>query len=243
MNLTAGPVPLYFQLAQDLRQQIAAGQLKPGMAIPTEEQLGSRYGVSRITVRRAIDDLIVEGLISRRRGVGTFVAQPHQATRSVSLVGSLYDALAYPKDIAIEVLRRAEKPAPQRIAELLRLPEDAPVLELQVLSHAGRTPFAMTHFYLPQAVGARLDPAELSAGTPVARLVERILGQPVVRAEQSVEPESADARLARQLQIARGSAVLHVLRTYFSAPGTPVEVASVRYRPDQYRLRVELLPR
>lgn len=241
MSLTAGPVPLYFQLARDLRQQIAGGRLKPGAALPTEEQLCAQYGVSRITVRRAVDDLIVEGLVMRRRGVGTFVAEPRQATRSVSLVGSLYDALAYPRNIAIELLKRGEKPAPARVAELLQLAPKAPVVELQVLSRVDGTPFAMTHFYLPAEFGTRLDPSELGSGTPVARLVERLLGEPVVRAVQTVEPESADARLGKLLEIPASTAVLHVLRTYFSAAGRPVEVASVRYRPDQYRLQVELL--
>lgn len=242
MTLNAGPVPLYFQLAEDLRKQIASAKLKPGDALPTEEQLCARYGVSRITVRRAVDDLIVEGLIKRRRGVGTFVAEPHAATRSVSLVGSLYEALAYPRNIAIEVLKRSQKAAPARIAELLDVPEQAPVVELEVLSRAGGTPFGLTRFYLAPALAAQVNPKELEAGTPVARLVERALGETVVRADQTVEPESADARTARLLDIPRGTAVLHVLRTYFSASNKPVEVASVRYRPDQYRLRVELLP-
>jgi GntR family transcriptional regulator len=241
VTLKEGPVPLYFQLAQDLRQQIGGGQLQPGAALPTEEQLCVRYGVSRITVRRAVDDLIVEGLVTRRRGVGTFVAEPHRATRSVSLVGSLYDALAYPRDIRIKVLQRTELAAPARVAELLLLPPQAPVVELQVLSQAGDTPFAMTHFYLPADIGAAVKSQSLNAGTPLARLVEQLLGQSVVRAEQTVEPESASIRLAKLLGIHRGTAILHVLRTYFTASGRPVEVASVRYRPDQYRLKVELL--
>ena len=99
----------------------------------------------------------------------------------------------------------------------------------------------MTYFYFPADIGARLQSAELVAGAPVARLVEKLLGEEIVRAAQTVEPESADARLAKLLDIPRGTAVLHVLRTYFSASGRPVEVASVRYRPDQYRLRVDLL--
>ena len=241
VSLTAGPVPLYFQLAEDLRQQISDRRLKPGVAMPTEERLGELYGVSRITVRRAIDDLIAEGLVTRRRGVGTFVAALGRAIRSVSLVGSLYDALAYPRNITIEVMQRSEKAAPKRVAELLELQPRTPLVEIQVLSRVKRTPFAMTYFYFPADIGARLQSAELVAGAPVARLVEKLLGEEIVRAAQTVEPESADARLAKLLDIPRGTAVLHVLRTYFSASGRPVEVASVRYRPDQYRLRVDLL--
>ena len=241
MNLTAGPVPLYFQLAQDLRKQISSKRFKPGVALPTEERLGELYGVSRITVRRAIDDLITERLVERRRGVGTFVARPQGATRSVSLVGSLYDALAYPNNITIEVLQRTAKAAPRHVAELLSLQNNAALVELQVLSRVGKTPFAMTYFYVPADIGAKLQLAKLGAGTPLARLVETLLGEEIVRAAQTVEPESANAKMAKLLDIPRGTAILHVLRTYFSASGRPVEVASVRYRPDQYCLRVDLV--
>ncbi len=242
MPLAAGPIPLYHQLAEDLRKQIAANVLRPGDAIPSEEKLCERYHVSRITVRRALDDLIAQGLVMRRRGVGTFVAPPRQATRSISLVGSLYEALAYPPNISIEVINRREIMASQRIAESLELDLGAMVTELQVLSRIGELPFADTTFYFPPDIGSGIASDALRAGTPVAHLVEDQLGEAVVRAEQLVEPSLANGRTAELLELAPNTPVLHVWRTYYTANGRPVETVSVLYHPNQYRLRIKLLP-
>jgi GntR family transcriptional regulator len=238
--LTPGPVPLYHQIVADLRKHVGRRKLKPGDLLPTEEQLCRQYGVSRITVRRAVDDLIVEGLVVRRRGVGTFVAEPHAASRSVGLTGSLFDALAYPRDLVIEHRAQAERRPVKRIAEALRLGPRDKAVEWEVLSRVGATPFAATTFSFPLAIGRELDPRALRADTPAARLVERVVGESVVRAEQTVEPESTDAALSRLLEIPPRTAVLRVTRTYFTSSGKPVECATVHYRPDQYRLRVEL---
>jgi len=241
MALNSGPLPLYYQLAQDLRTQITSKKLKPGDPLPTEERLCEQYAVSRITVRRAVDDLINENLVVRRRGVGTFVGSA-QTTRSVSLVGSLYEALSYPKGISIEVLRRNVNPTPNWVAETLQIREKAKVYCCEVLSRCGKTPFGATKFYFPVNIGQRIPFDELSGENPVARLVETVIGEPVVRAEQIVEPCVADASLAKALSVTKGTPLLNVLRTYYSASGKPVEAVSVHYRPDQYQLKVALLP-
>jgi GntR family transcriptional regulator len=79
LTLSPGPVPLYHQLEQDLRARIKGQEFKIGEALPTEERICAEYGVSRITVRRALETLIAEGLINKRRGVGTFVTSPPDA--------------------------------------------------------------------------------------------------------------------------------------------------------------------
>src|SRR5712672_3399133 len=94
MRLDAGPLPLYHQLEEDLRARIHGGEFQSGAALPTEEQLCEHYGISRITERRALDALIAQGLIVRRRGVGSFVAEARPGVRSVRLAGSLDEFLA-----------------------------------------------------------------------------------------------------------------------------------------------------
>lgn len=243
MTLKPGPMPLYHQIVQDLTGQLTRRKLKPGDALPTEEQLCERYGVSRITVRRALDDLIVGGLVVRRRGVGTFVAEPHEASRSVSLVGSLYDALAYPKGMTIQHLEQGERKAEPWVVRSLSLEATDPVVHWDLLSRVDGTPFAATTFFFPVEIGRGLSTKDLRADTPVAKLVEKQIGEPIVRAEQTVAPVSTDGRLSELLEIPRRSAVLKVERVYFTASGTAVECAAVHYRPDQYQLRIELLQR
>jgi len=239
--LSAGPIPLYHQLAQDLRRRILTGELPVGEPLPTEQKLCHQYGVSRITVRRGLDDLINAGLIERRRGVGTFVADKNTITRSTSLVGSLYEALAYPSNIEIEVLHRDTIRASTRIATSLKLAAGSHVTRLQVISRVEGDPFAATTFYFPATIGEHIATGDLHAGTPVAHLVERHLDEPIVRAAQMVEPEQANTRTARALGIPAKSAILHIWRTYYTAAGQPVEQVSVHYHPDRYRLQVELL--
>lgn len=241
MTLNAGPIPLYHQIAESLREQIRDGQLAAGAAIPTEEQLCRIFGVSRITVRRALDDLINDRLVERRRGVGTFVADGRALARSTSLVGSLYEALAYPANIRIEVRARTRGPAPHRIAECLALEPNDEVTTLHILSRIEDAPFAVTTFFLPIDIGERIETEALLSGQPVALLVERLIGEPVVRAEQTVEPEQASGETAQLLKVPPRTAILHVNRTYYSASDRPIEHASVRYHPDRYRLRVDLL--
>jgi len=239
-RLTEGPLPLYYQLADDIRSKIHSGQLTPGEALPSEERLCEEYGVSRITVRRAIDDLIGEELVNRRRGVGTFVSDPTSG-RSVSLVGSLYDALNYPKNIFISLLNHATCKPDKRIRQLLNLNSGDKTKHIHVLSYVKNTPFAATHFYLPTDIGDKLELEKIGSGYTVARLVEECIGEPVSRAEQIVEPVSVDQEMGDLLGIEKDTAILHVLRTYYSRSNIPVEVASVFYRPDQYRLSVELV--
>jgi GntR family transcriptional regulator len=242
MKLQQGPVPLYHQLAQDLREQIHKKKLKNGDALPTEEQLCKDYSVSRITVRRALDDLISEKLVVRKRGVGTFVGSNQEASRSVSLTGSLYDALSYPKNIVIEMLDKHIVKPPSWVTEALNFAATDKAYHCQVLSRLEALPFAYTNFYFPLEIGENIPFSDLDKGTPVARLVERVIEEPVVRAEQTVVPELADAKTATLLDIRKNTPLLHVLRTYYTASGRPVETVSVRYHPDQYQLKIELLP-
>jgi GntR family transcriptional regulator len=235
-------VPLYFQLAQRLRSQIAQNLLKAGDPLPTEEQLCSMYSVSRITVRRATDDLIMEQLVVRKRGVGTFVGERKGATRSVSLVGSLYEALSYPRGISIDIAARGETYGPPWVTKALLLPPRTKVYFCEALSWTGTMPFAATTFYFPVFIGERLPYDRINGDTPVAHLVEHLLGEPVVRAAQTVEPTTANRSVSSSLRLPRDTPLLHVRRTYFTASERPVEAVSVHYHPDHYQLKIDLLP-
>ena len=124
MKLEPGPIPLYYRLQQHLEERIRGGQLHPGNPLPTEEQLCGQYGVSRITVRHALDSLLHRGLISRRRGVGTFVADNAEPVKLVRLVGSLEDTLSYAAELTYKILsRRTVEPSPLVAKALEFLPE------------------------------------------------------------------------------------------------------------------------
>ena len=143
----SSPIPLYFQIAENLKQAIEAGTLTPGDRLDNELDLAERLGVSRPTVRQAVQRLVEQGLVVRRRGLRTVVVAP-RILRSVALT-SLYDDLsASGRHPATAVLAVREVPAGD-VAAVLGLPAGAAVLSVERLRLADGTPLAIMHNYLP----------------------------------------------------------------------------------------------
>jgi len=240
-RLEPGPPSLYFQLHQHLVERIRAGEFGPAVPLPTEMDLCEQYGVSRITVRRALDALADERLISRRRGARTFVVEP--PVKSVALTGSLDDALAYSGDLSLKLLSAEEvRPSPV-VAQALRLGAGEPVLRLEAIAASAGEPFAYAEYYLPRAVSALFDPTDLQARVPVLRAIEQKLGRRITSANQTVEPVIADRAVADYLGMKPRAPLLKVVRTYFTAEETPVKTDVVRYHPERYRYTVQLFSR
>ena len=240
-RLEPGPPSLYFQLHQHLVERIRAGEFGPSVPLPTEMELCEQYGVSRITVRRALDALADERLISRRRGVRTFVVEP--PVKSVALTGSLDDALSYSGNLSLKLLSTEEvRPSPV-VAQALRLDAGEPVRRLEAIAASAGEPFAYAEYYLPRAVSALFDPTDLQARVPVLRAIEQKLGRRITSASQTVEPVIADRAVADYLGMKPRAPLLKVVRTYFTAEDTPVKTDVVRYHPERYRYTVQLFSR
>lgn len=241
MRLKAGgPIPLYYQLEQDLRDRIRAGEFPGGAPLPTEQRLCEAYGVSRITVRRALDSLLASGLIARRQGVGTFVNAPGETVKSLKLIGSLDDITAYSAQLAYKVLAKETVAAPPLVAEALDLPVGTPVTRLETVFSLRGEPFAHAEFFCPPEVGDRIDDADVDGQASLVAVVERKLGRPIERADQTVEAALADRHVARHLAVRPRAPVLKVNRTYYTDTDRPVVAAVVRYHPERYRYTVQL---
>ena len=242
MKLAAGPIPLYIQLEQGLKARIEAGEFKPGDCLPTEELIGQYYGVSRITVRKALEALETQGLILRRRGVGSFVAEKREGIHAVQLRGSLDEFLLAARDLAPTVLSMGLVPGPDAICDEFGLPRGSAILRLELISSIEEGPTAHSLFYfLPETAG-HLTQEEVAgaADEPIIRLVERKLGVRVGKAVQELIPDLADGDTPRHLGIEPGSPILKVRRQYFSTEGELIEIAELRYHPGRYRYEVEL---
>src|ERR1700730_5384190 len=142
------PIPLYFQIAENLKQAIEEGALKPGERVNNELDLAERLGVSRPTVRHAVQRLVEQGLVSRRRGLGTVVVAP-RILRSVALTSLYDDLLANHRHPATTVLTAREIRAGDELASVLVLPAGAAVLSVERLRLADGIPLAIMHNYLP----------------------------------------------------------------------------------------------
>ncbi|HLJ99985.1 MAG TPA: GntR family transcriptional regulator [Streptosporangiaceae bacterium] len=229
------PVPLYFQIAESLKRSITEGRLKPGERLDNELELTQQLGVSRPTVRQAVQRLVDEGLVVRRRGLGTVVVTP-RILRSVGLT-SLYDDLAATgRHPETKVLAVTDVTADDQVAALLALPAGANVLMVERLRLADGSPLALMHNYLPAGL-LHGDPASSLAR---AGLYELLRGQGVQlqAGEQVIGARKATAHEAKALDAVRGATVLTMTRTTFDQGGKPVEHGTHAYLADRYSFRM-----
>jgi DNA-binding GntR family transcriptional regulator len=232
------PIPLYFQIAENLKRAIEDGTFKPGERLDNELDLTERLGVSRPTVRQAVQRLVEQGLVVRRRGLGTVVAAP-RILRSVALT-SLYDDLsASHRHPATTVLSAREIEADDEIAAVLSLPSGAAVLSVERLRLADGTPLAIMQNFLPAGLlkGRPEDALEKSG------LYELLRSQGIrlTAGEQVIGARRATAHEANLLQAPRTATVLTMTRTTFDHEGKPVEHGSHAYLADRYSFKMTLI--
>ncbi len=234
----SSPTPLYFQLAQAIEGAIAGGELPAGSRLENEILLAQRYGLSRPTVRRAVQELVDKGLLVRKRGVGTQVIQPH-VRRSVELT-SLYDDLARGGEApTTEVLSLERVPAPADIAEELDLREGDEIVVVRRLRRSHGEPLALLTNHLP----GRFEPT-------VQDLTERGLyqylrsqGVHLRVAHQRIGARQARTDEARLLEEPPRSALLTMQRTAFDDQGVAVELGRHVYRASRYDFETTLVGR
>ena len=237
-GLEQGPIPLYYQLEQRLRARISADEFVPGVALPTEDQICQEYKVSRITVRRALDALQRQGLIERRRGLGSFVLDRRHGINS-QLTGSLEEFLVAAGSLRTVSLSLQLLDPPDDVKSRLELRHDETAVLLRTIGYLEKLPVAYLEIWLPGDVGAKLRQEDIDADVPVVRLVEQVANVRITRAVQIIEPGLAGETAASFLEIAPEAPILQVQRVYF-AGDRPVELANVRYHPDRYRYTIEL---
>ena len=234
----SSPTPLYFQLAQAIEGAITGGALPAGSRLENELLLAERYGLSRPTVRRAVQELVDKGLLVRKRGVGTQVIQPH-VHRSVELT-SLYEDLDRAGDEpTTEVLSLERVPASADVAAELHLDEGTEVVVLRRLRRSRGEPLALLTNYLP----GRFTPTEEELGA--RGLYQYLRGQGVhLRvAHQRIGARLARGEEARLLDEPPRAALLTMQRTAFDDQGVAIEFGRHVYRASRYDFEATLVGR
>ncbi|MCX4820290.1 GntR family transcriptional regulator [Streptomyces sp. NBC_01142] len=233
------PVPLYFQLSQQLESAIERGTLTPGSLLGNEIELANRLGLSRPTVRQAIQSLVDKGLLVRRRGVGTQVV--HSQVKRPLELSSLYDDLeAAGQRPATIVLRNVFEPASAEVAAALGVPEGSDVQLVERLRYAHGEPMARLRNHLPAGL-FDCDTERLEA-TGLYRMM-RAAGITLHSARQSVGARAATALEAELLTESTGAPLLTMERTTFDDTGRAVEFGSHIYRASRYAFEFQLLVR
>lgn len=231
------PIPLYFQLQEILRKKIQTGEYRNGTIIPSETELQKMYGVSRITVRSAIEGLVFEDLLIRKQGVGTMVA-PKRVVEDFSSLKSFTEKMeAQGVEVCTEVLEVKWIGASERIAEHLQIEPEEKVLNVYRLRYIDNEPIALFSSYLPGKLGIGEDE---DFSRSMYRLLEQKYGYRIVGGERIIEAASAEEGEAKLLKIKPGDCVLLIRNTAVDADGNLLEYAEGIYRSDRYKYVVKL---
>ncbi|GAB4167128.1 MAG: GntR family transcriptional regulator [Thalassobaculales bacterium] len=224
----SSPTPRYLQLAAAIGAQVQRGGLRPGEALPSERELATLTGFARVTVRRAVEELMRRGILSRRHGSGTYVASRIEQPLSV-LAGFSEDIRARGgRPGSIWLSRALARPTPAE-AMALGIGPDAGVLRLTRVRTADDEPLAIEVAVVPAAI---LPSPDLVDQSLYAALAAR--GCRAAHGVQRLQAGLATAEEARRLAIPAGSAILRIERRSFLANGRPVEFTISAYRGDRY---------
>ena len=230
---------LYAEIEETIATEIAQGDYRPGDQLPTEDELLQRFQVSRITVRRAIQNLVNRGLLEIRRGLGTFVLSPRIEAELTKLTGFVEDMHAVGRKATARVVSHGVVAASARVAERLQLTKGIKVMQIKRVRLADDTPISFDETYLPLSLGKQIVRNDLRR-RPIFTLLEEEYGVPLVEADYELEAVIASETVAEALQVRIGSPIFQIERTTMTSGDKPVDYEVLSYRGDLVRFVTRL---
>jgi len=232
-------VPLYHQIFLALRDEILSGLRPFGAILPTEHELGARFAVSRITARRALDELALAGLVERRRRTGTRVCfeapiKPIEA----NIDHAVESLVAFGRNTRVEVMEIASVRADIALAGRMRLAAGAALVRAVRIRWLDDSPLGEIVSHIPERLG-RLATRDNLTATPMLSLL-REAGVTIGAAQQTIEAVLATPVLAQALAIEPRAPLLRIERLVADADDQPVLLTVAHYRADRYRIRLDL---
>lgn len=234
VSMPTGNSPIYMQMATTLRAQILEGQIKTGEALPSERDLCAIMGASRVTVRKAIELLIEEGLLSRRQGSGTFVSPRIQAPGSF-LTSFSEDAEARGDAAQTRLISKFVDAATDEEIRLLELRPGATVARLNRVRTVSGEALAVENAVVPVAMLPDIN----AVGSSLYKALTDLGNRPMT-GQQKIRAARAGAVEAEYLAIPEGSEILRIERLTRRADGRPVELTRSAYRGERYEFVSEL---
>jgi GntR family transcriptional regulator len=230
----ASPIPLYSQIRELLRARILDGTYRSDGKMPSENEMVRGFGVSRITVRQALNDLQKEGLIFKIHGKGTFVARPKAVQNLMRLEGFGEAMAAAGHETHSQVLGHRVLHPGCHVAARLALDDKAEVMEIRRIRYLNRDPISLDVTYVPVELGRRLVKEDLPS-RDVFLILEQDYGFRLDRAELRIDATLADATLAEALAVPEGSPVLRIERLTIAIPERPIDFEFLYYRGDAFQ--------
>ena len=223
-----------------LRDRISRGEFRPGVRFPGEPTLAAELGVSRVTLRHALDRLEAEGLVERRMGSGTYLSQRGGGSPVVAdLANVLTHLLEMGRRTSVQLLSFAYLAPSPDIRKALQLPEGERVQRSERVRLIDGQPFSYLVTSVPESIGIGWSEDDL-AKRPLLELLERA-GLVADHARQTIAAALAGPDVARALGIEPGAALLTLTRTVFDAQGRGIEHLQALYRPDLYSFQMDLV--
>lgn len=233
------PIPLHYQLSELLHQEIVAGRWQVGDQVPAEEELCAHFSLSRTTVRKALDALVIAGLVHREKGRGTFVAEPKLVEGLVNRPVGFFDDMAERGiHVSTRVLEMRQVQPPENVARHLQLSPGESAIVIERVRFIQNEPVLVVTTYVPYSLCPDLLQEDLSENG-LYTILRGKHGYRVAHAKRFVEAVAATDREAQLLKIKRGAPLLLIESTVYLEDGRPIDYYIARHRGDRLRLIVE----
>lgn len=230
------PIPLYYQIREQLRQQILSGLLRPGDLLPSEMQICAECGVSRMTARVALTQLANEGLVVRKRGRGTFVAPPKATFHEIPFSLSSYTEIMARLGLRAGAHIRGQEvvPAPPPIAERLQIAVGDPVVRIERIRSAGGEAMSLEVSFYPHSRFPALAEQDLTDRS-IYRVLEELYGVVPAYGIDTTELSVAGAYEASELDIKEGMPIVLCSRVSYFEQNVPIQFTQTTHRGDRFR--------
>ncbi|WP_312476252.1 GntR family transcriptional regulator [Neobacillus sp.] len=232
------PIPIYYQLEEQIKERIEKGELLPGDSLPAEREYAEKYQISRMTVRQAFTQLVNEGYLHRLQGKGTFVAERKIEQPLQGLTSFTEDMKARGLTPGSQLIHFEIIPATTQIAGQLSIPEYGPVYEIKRIRLADGVPMALETNYISANLVKGLT--EQIVNQSLYAYIEGKLNLRIDSASQVIESSIASPIEVKYLSITKGAPVMLIQRNTYLKDGTPVEFVKSAYRADRYKFMIQM---
>jgi GntR family transcriptional regulator len=232
-------IPLHYQIADYLVDMLKRGEMAPEVQVPPEEELTEAFGVSRTTVRRSMEHLLARGLLTRKRGKGTFWTETAREIRQEKLVGINKQIFNISEKTTVRVLSKSMGRGSREVCDFLGTPDNDELVIFRRVRYAGGSPMSYTINYLPEQFGARIEKKHLQQMT-MLETIEKVLDVRIGTIEHEVEVTRATDVIAEHLAIPVLDPVLTIKTSVHAKNGGPVEIVWTYFVENKYKFRVIL---
>lgn len=227
------PIPIYHQLEEYLKQQIENGILKEENSIPSEREFAEKFQISRMTVRQAINNLVMEGYLIRKKGLGTYVNKKKVEQDLQGMTSFTEDMLARGMKPSSKLLSFTIMNADKKTASDLQIVENDPVYNIKRIRLADGDTMALETAYIPVNLVPGLS--EENSNMSLYQYIEENLSLSISEATQEIVASISDNSIAETLGMEEGDPILYIVRISYLQDGKPFELVKSAFRADRYR--------